>query len=312
MSIADQITRIKNAKLAIKEAIKNKGVNVSDTAKLDEYASLIDSIEVGNGGADDGDGISLDDWLKIRTNDYKYFAYLFYGCNATSLDVSNFDTSQATNMSRMFHMCNRLTSLDVSNFNTSNVTDMSNMFYNCNSLKTLDVSNFNTSNVTNMNNMFYNCYDLKTLDVSNWDTSNVTDIGNMFYYCSSLTSLDVNNWDTSKVTTMGYAFQRCTGLTSLDLSNWDGSKVTSSSGFRLFGASTNDMPQLTDFKAPKNIGANFDVSQCPNLTHDSLMSIINNLVQVSSSKTLTLGATNLAKLSDEEKAIATNKGWTLK
>ena len=28
-------------------------------------------------------------------------------------------------------------------------------------------------------------------------------------------------------------------------------------------------------------------------------------------KTLTLGSTNLAKLTDEQKAIATNKNWTL-
>ena len=32
----------------------------------------------------------------------------------------------------------------------------------------------------------------------------------------------------------------------------------------------------------------------------------------SSSKNLTLGPTNLSKLTDAEKAIATNKGWTLK
>ena len=45
--------------------------------------------------------------------------------------------------------------------------------------------------------------------------------------------------------------------------------------------------------------------------HDSLMSIINNLATVTTTQTLTLGSTNLAKLSSEEKAIATNKGWTL-
>jgi hypothetical protein len=34
-------------------------------------------------------------------------------------------------------------------------------------------------------------------------------------------------------------------------------------------------------------------------------------VPTGETKTLTLGATNLAKLTNEEKAIATQKGWTL-
>ena len=34
----------------------------------------------------------------------------------------------------MFFNCYSLTSLNLSNFNTQNVTDMSYMFYNCNSL----------------------------------------------------------------------------------------------------------------------------------------------------------------------------------
>jgi hypothetical protein len=50
------------------------------------------------------------------------------------------------------------------------------------------------------------------------------------------------------------------------------------------------------------------------LTHDSLMSVINALADKSGTGTawtVTLGATNLAKLTDAEKAIATQKGWTL-
>ena len=134
-------------------------------------------------------------------------------------------------------------------------------------------------------------------------------MGYMFQYCESLTSIDLNGWNTSKVTDMGYMFQYCESLTTLDLSGFDASKVTSSSGLKFFGSS--NMPQLTDFKAPKNMGANLDFSKCTNLTHDSLMSIINNLATVTSTKKLILGATNLAKLTDEEKAIATNRGWTI-
>lgn len=56
----------------------------------------------------------------------------------------------------------------------------------------------------------------------------------------------------------------------------------------------------------------FNVSYCP-LTHDSLMSIINALKTFTdgTTKTVTLGATNIAKLTDAEKAVATQKGWTL-
>ena len=57
-----------------------------------------------------------------------------------------------------------------------------------------------------------------------------------------------------------------------------------------------------------------DVSPCPRLTHASLMSIINCLKDYSASNTtytVTLGADNLAKLTDAEKQIATQKGWTL-
>ena len=55
-----------------------------------------------------------------------------------------------------------------------------------------------------------------------------------------------------------------------------------------------------------------DVSACTGLTHDSLMSILNALQnKTDGTWAVTLGTTNLGKLSDSEKAIATEKGWTL-
>ena len=54
----------------------------------------------------------------------------------------------------MFYYCRSLTSLDLSNFNTSNVTDMRNMFYYCRSLTYLDISNFNIEKVIHMKDIF--------------------------------------------------------------------------------------------------------------------------------------------------------------
>lgn len=72
------------------------------------------------------------------------------------------------------------------------------------------------------------------------------------------------------------------------------------------------LKNITFMSPIKTNGLNFSVSTL--LTHDSLMSVINNLYDYSASSTthsVTLGSTNLAKLTDEEKQIATDKGWTL-
>ena len=50
MSIQTELTRITNAKTAIKAAIEGKGVTVPDGTLLDGMASLIESIEAGGGG----------------------------------------------------------------------------------------------------------------------------------------------------------------------------------------------------------------------------------------------------------------------
>ena len=50
MSIQTELTRITNAKAAIKTAIEGKGVTVPNGTLLDGMASLIESIEAGGGG----------------------------------------------------------------------------------------------------------------------------------------------------------------------------------------------------------------------------------------------------------------------
>lgn len=49
MSIQTELTRITNAKAAIKTAIEGKGVTVPDATLLDGMAALIESIEAGGG-----------------------------------------------------------------------------------------------------------------------------------------------------------------------------------------------------------------------------------------------------------------------
>ena len=143
--------------------------------------------------------------------------YWFYNMeNLKSITAMSYlNTSEVTNMVRMFGSCSKLTSLDLRNFNTAKVTDMQGMFRFCNRLTSLDLSNFNTSKVTNMRNMFYNCIALTSLDVSSFNTSQVTNMYSMFAECSSLTSLDVSSFNTSKVTDMAWLFAECANLRTI-------------------------------------------------------------------------------------------------
>ena len=94
----------------------------------------------------------------------------------------------------MFTSCKGLTSINLSNFDTSNVTDMSHIFGGCSGLTSLNLSNFDTSGVTNMCSMFSYCKGLTSLNLSNFNTSNVTDMSYMFNNCSGLTSLDIRSF----------------------------------------------------------------------------------------------------------------------
>ena len=178
--------------------------------------------------------------------------------------------------------------IDFTNFNTSSVTSMKSMFYNCTSLTSLDLSNFNTSSVTDMSGMFYNCTSLTSLDLSNFNTSSVTLMSNMFYYCTSLTSLDLSNFNTSSVTSMSSMFYNCTSLANLTLGqDWGiNTKITS-----------------------------LDLSYCP-LTHDSCLDVFNKLADktqtITTSATLTLNENASALMSEDEIAIARNKGWSVR
>jgi surface protein len=337
-TISDKLNIINNAKESIKSSIEAKGVSVGDVS-IAEYSSKIDQI-VGNiSNAKITDAYHL--FYEGRRTDFlnplldlcenvKNTEGMFYECTKlTELDLQNFDMSNVTTANQMFYGCDKLTELDVSNFNTSNITDMTSMFYDCTKLTELNVSNFNTSNAKTMRQMFGHCELITELDVSNFNTNNVTDMASMFNRCRNLTELDVSNFNTSNVTDMTQLFYSCTKLTELDLRNFDMSKIIKQSD--MFTSAS----ELTNLKSFKNLGKgyvnksnnyynyNLSLSTSPKITKESLVDIITNgLYDLNLSynvanggtlytQKLILGATNLAKLTAEEIAIATNKGWSV-
>ena len=157
----------------------------------------------------------------------------------TSLNLSHFNTSKVTNMSKMFYYADNLTSLDISSFNTSNVTDMSSMFSKVDELTSLNLSNFNTSKVTSMQAMFSDMHNLTSLNLSSFDTSKVTTMGYMFSNTPSLTSLDISTFDPSNVTYVERMFSVEDGyIDKLEIiyanSDFDISKIKANNNINVF------------------------------------------------------------------------------
>ena len=192
------------------------------------------------------------DLSNFNTSQVTDMRYMFYemSSNLTTLDLSNFDTSKVTNMGMMFDGMSNITTLNLSNFDTSKVTNMHSMFSRMSNLTSLDLSNFDTSQVTVMTEMFEDMSNLITLNLSNFDTSKVKIMYAMFRNITNLTSLDLSNFDTSKVTDMGYMFSGMSNLTTLDLSNFDTSKVES------MGSMFSGMSKITSLDV-----SNFDTSK---------------------------------------------------
>jgi hypothetical protein len=246
------------------------------------------------------------DLSNFDTSQVTNMSSMFRGMsNLTTLNLSNFDTSQVTNMDSMLASVSNLTTIDLSSFDTSKVTDISAMFYDSSNLTTLNLSNFDTSQVTNMQDMFYGMRNLTTLNLSSFDTSKVTDMSLMFYNMSSLTTLNLSNFDTSQVINMYSMFDSVSNLTTLDLSNFDTSKVTNMSSM------FNNMTNLTSLNVSsfntenvENVSGMFSQVQKLehlNLSHfrtDKVTNMGSMFYQMSALKTINLSHFNTANVTD--------------
>lgn len=290
----------------VADSIRTK-TGTTELIDAQDFSDKILSIQTGGG----------EDRLKKLLDATKSCNSLFYGYKSTSVDdlIQPNDTENVTNMNYMFFSCTFLTSVPL--LNTSKVTTMSNMFEYCNRLTA--IPQFDTSNVKYMNRTFTDCQGLTTIPQLN--TSKVTTMSYMCYNCQYLTTIPL--LDTSKVTDFMYTFCNCPKLTAVPLLNT--SNATTMNGMFLNCSSLTTIPALDADKATNlgyifggcsnlksilmtNIGADFSIQDSTKFEREDLLIILNNLKTVTSSKKLYMGATNLAKLTDEDKAIATNKG----
>ena len=105
------------------------------------------------------------------------------------------ETIHFKSMIRMFEDCKNLESVDFTNCDTSQVTDMSCMFKGCGDTSNIRLKGLDTTSVKNMSGMFEYCYDIRYLDLSNFTVAKDCNMNNMFSSCYSLAALKLGeNW----------------------------------------------------------------------------------------------------------------------
>lgn len=277
--------------------------------------------------------------LLSRIKSPKSFDYCFYGSfnsiEQETLDLSTIDMSNCPIFRYMFYNTNYTSSVILKNIvlpnNLKSATNCYYMFYGI-YLPSLDLSSVIFENIIYAYGMFRSAK-INNLILPKLKVKNASQ---MFYRFGEDTyddtvpfndTLDISSIDFSECTNIS-SFIEYSEFAKVLHSNFDCSKVTNVSNF----ASNN--PDLENLCPLLNLGkgytqksANYnsyklDLSSCVNLTHDSLLGIINGLYDLNLTydvagggtlytQQLVLGSTNLAKLTEDEIAIATNKGWVV-
>lgn len=333
-TIAENLSKLQTIKSDIKTSILNKGVDVNDD--FTTYSAAIDSIETGGGSGGTfvvPDGISFGASKFSEIPNYLDFSKCtimnntFNDCENLT-HIENFSVSTVNEVVNVFNSCDNLKS--IGNITFENATKATLLFQNCANLETItslhipkateingifrycnkltNIPYINIENATNANGLFYSCTSLTTIPQLN--TKNIKDLSSFFYGCSSLISIP--ELDTSSCTNFSYFVNGCNSLTSIALLN-----CKSVSGqMNIFGYNTlNNLTYLGGFKDLKVSATSNFLDKVPNLTVESLMNVINNVYDLTanglSGKSMKFGQTNLDKLTEEQIAVATAKGWTI-
>ena len=214
----------------------------------------------------------------------------------TAFPFDDFDFSQKTNFYSCWRSCISLKEFPL--INVSNGTYFGLAWYDCQSLTEFPL--LDVSKGTNFVNAWADCYKLTSFPML--DLSNGWEFDCAWQNCKALTEFPALNL--SRGMSFDNAWNGCSALTTmaqLDLSHAE------HEGFLNTWKGCSSLTNLGGFGAIKQ---SIDLSASAKLTVYSMMNIINQAGTVTG-KTMKFGSTNLAKLTDAQKAVATNKGWTL-
>ncbi|MBQ0088991.1 MAG: BspA family leucine-rich repeat surface protein [Prevotellaceae bacterium] len=252
-----------------------------------------------------------------------YYCYNFYQNDKGYLDLSKWHLSEnaeaSGNKSNLLCQCFNIKSVNIQNFSFDKTTSLSSLISHCRGVKSIDIRNIlhkSTEILTNIANMFSQNYSLEEILYDGdglfdgWNLSKVTNIQGIIQYSSNMKYFYFGTPSKSPEVAItsnnaNYIIQNTQSLEIVDLSGLDFKNITMGIT-SLFIAGT----KVKEFYPPKNINANFTLNFSQTFSKESLLRVIDSLYPQTSTKTLTLGS-NKGRLTPEELAIATEKGWTV-
>ena len=265
----------------------------------------------------------------------KMFNLSFSNCTKlTKVTAYNLAPKRCDNMFKKCSLLTEIVGLDT--WDMSNCTNFDEMFSGASyPVNGIFPDNFFYGGT--MNGTFQNNNSLISIDLSN--QGKFTHISNICRGCSNLETVNFNNLDLTETANFGQKriLDDCNKFRVLNMSNCIFGEDYDVSGFiddasslieYNFRGSTGSFLYFNVFTHYNMVGVttidwgniklkDFDCGQdLPNLTVQSLLNTLNALYDYVSEgnadvHTCRIGSVALAKLTDEQIAIATNKGWTL-
>lgn len=241
--------------------------------------------------------------------------------------------NKTLHLENMFEYCSELVSIDDTAFDGKKISAVQSAFRLCESLINCGHMNDFTEN-PNLESLFYNCRSLAYMPINKLPHNllSETKIKYMYSGCISITNIgdaysDPENDGFTKPNSQ-YVFNS-TNIIELPETFIEGQDQSVSEWFNycpivIYRGVLNGTKEIKNnyafsscqqFKMT-NITRSLDIrnsqSNRYNLyTREALLEVLNNLEPVTTTQTLTVGAAALALLSDSDKSIATDKGWTL-
>ena len=234
---------------------------------------------------------------ELNTSKSKNFSYAF--SRSSISEFPNWDFSNAEDISYLLSQCKSLkTDIVINNLSKLTGDYCLNGTFQQSAVTSVTLNDLNPNIAYSINNTFFDNGWLKSISLNTTTgvPMKVKSMSEAFNYCNQLKTLPL--MDLTQCTR--FSIIGCNGLESIPA--YDLSNITSINLSSLY--------KLKEFHAT-GMKVSFDISFSTNFTKEALVEILNNLATVTTTQTLTMGATNLAKLTDEDKLIATNKGWTL-